>query len=211
MAGSRRAGPAAAAAALAAPRGVINNKSCQSMRRGGRAGGRPSPPPHHPHPRGGGGRRNNGRFSAAGPPERRRREARGGLRLPSQSRPVAELSRLSPPGTWLEFCRRSKFTPRRPSKPTAGNAADRGPGGAPQSSPAPFPLALATGSVQTSGLREASRHPAEGAGRTAAGTLGLVPSPSLPAPPLHPCPAAGGRRGPWAEPGRRARPPSGGG
>lgn len=185
-----------------------------------RSPGAPLPRPT-PTPEGGGGRnkaRAPRRVPGAAEPERgrgapgrgrpgRRRREAAGLPLPSPARslrpvPTAAAARIPAPGWSFP---RPKFTlfgcVPRSSKPreirqlgvTAGL----------QSYPVPSPHA--SGSAQTSGLRAASRHGVEREGRR----------PKAPACPLpfstFPQPAAVGRRGPWAEPGRSARLASGGG
>lgn len=178
-----------------------------------RLSGRPSPPPH-PHPRRGRGKK-QGEGAAAGPrglgaaagpgaprrgrPGRGRREA-AGLLLPSPARslrPVPTAAARIPAPGWS--FRRSKFTlfgcvPRllaaeeiRQLGVTAGLRS------------LTVPYSHASGSAQTSGLRAASRHRVERAGRAA-------PAPACPLPfATFPPPGGGREEGAWAEPGRSAR------
>lgn len=135
-----------------------------------------------------------------GRPGCRRREA-AGLPLPSPV-PTAAAARIPAPGWSFP---RPKFTLSGgvPRSSTPRQIRQLGVTAGLQSCPVPSPHA--SGSAQASGLRAASQHRAGRAGRR----------PRAPACPLpfatFPQPAAVGRRGPWAEPGRSARPASGGG
>lgn len=179
-----------------------------------RLSGRPSPPPY-PHPQRGRGKK-QGEGSAARPLGRRAgagsgvsgprppgARAQGGRGVPApqpgaQPAPGRD-SRSADPGTWLEFSAIKVHlvcaacpAPRSPGK-FRSSGSRWGPGRSPRSPPTPRAPRKARGSSA------ASRHRGEREGLAGQGS-------SLSPPLLYlPPPAAVGRRGPWAKPGRSAR------